>query len=101
MSKEIFTCPRCGSNYFGRDAVTEPMPAVTDTVRCHGYKHGDKCGWVGSLAMLQLLIQWERAEKQYRSQVAEARAAVTPWAGMLAHATQLAECRAALEKLIK
>ena len=37
MSDE-FTCPRCGSHYFGRDTTLGPdgRVVVLDTVRCHG-----------------------------------------------------------------
>jgi hypothetical protein len=45
----------------------------------------------------KLVQKWTANERQYRSQVAEARKAGTPCAGMLAHADQLAECRRELQ----
>jgi len=45
----------------------------------------------------KLALKWIASERQYRSQVAEARKAGTPCAGMLAHADQLAECRRELQ----
>ena len=45
----------------------------------------------------KLVYKWIASERQYRSQVAEARKAGTPCAGMLAHADQLAECRRELQ----
>jgi len=45
----------------------------------------------------KLAQKWIASERQYRSQVAEARKAGTPCAGMLAHADQLAECRRELQ----
>ena len=45
-----------------------------------------------------LCNRWIAAERQYRAQVTEARAAGTPCAAMLAHADQLAECRRELQR---
>ena len=45
----------------------------------------------------KLVQKWTANERQYRSQVAEARKAGTACAGMLAHADQLAECRRELQ----
>ena len=45
----------------------------------------------------KLVQKWTSNERQYRSQVEEARKAGTACAGMLAHADQLAECRRELQ----
>lgn len=45
----------------------------------------------------KLIEKWIKDETKYRSQVAEAMQAETPFAGMLAHADQLQECRRALQ----
>lgn len=45
-----------------------------------------------------LCVKWIADERQYRSQVDEARKAGTPHSGMLAHADQLAECRRQLQE---
>lgn len=46
-----FTCPLCGSHYFGREVVgDENLGAVVlETVRCHGDSSGGPrvCGWRG------------------------------------------------------
>ena len=42
--------------------------------------------------------KWIADEKQYREQVEQAMSAGTPFAGMMAHADQLAECRRALQE---
>lgn len=46
---------------------------------------------VGDVRRLE--SRWLKAERQYRSQVAEARAAGTPWSCMQGHADGMAECR--------
>lgn len=40
MSDRYFTCPSCGSHYFGRDVSSDLV--VLPTVRCHG-----DCNWRG------------------------------------------------------
>lgn len=46
-----FTCPRCGSHYFGRDVTSDKdgKPVVLPTVRCHGdSSEGTRtCDWRG------------------------------------------------------
>lgn len=47
---ENFTCPKCGSPYFGRDtALVDGKIKVLDTVRCHGDSSGGpkRCDWHG------------------------------------------------------
>lgn len=43
-----FTCPKCGSHYFGRDvAEVDGKPVVLKTVRCHADSSGSirECDW--------------------------------------------------------
>lgn len=50
-----FTCPQCGSHYFGRDTAAGPdgKAVVLSTVRCHGDVYIDGrllrqcCDWRG------------------------------------------------------
>lgn len=44
-----------------------------------------------------LVTRWIQHERRYREQVAAARMAGTPCAGMMAHADQLSECRRELQ----
>lgn len=46
----------------------------------------------------QLTEKWIKDERQYRSQVKEAREKGSTWQAKLAHADQLSECRRALQE---
>lgn len=59
-ASEHFTCPLCGSHYFGRDIASGPdgKPLVLDTVRCHGSsseKPYRACSWRGVWPPVNLL----------------------------------------------
>lgn len=56
MSEPYFTCPSCGSPYFGRDtAKRNGVPVSLKTVKCHGSSSGPiiygdhlgQCPWRG------------------------------------------------------
>jgi hypothetical protein len=48
QSHPEFTCPLCGSHYFGRDIASDGTPL--DTVRCHGDSSAGnrQCSWQGA-----------------------------------------------------
>jgi hypothetical protein len=49
MSEHAFTCPKCGSHYFGTETEKRlGKVVILDTVKCHGKDFSGKmCDWRG------------------------------------------------------